>query len=78
MTIEFIEADLTPLRISQEAYWNLYKSEYGVSPRFVSEEHWNDLEWLNQEIRSFNTIPEAPETSYFEDLLVNLTKEDSV
>ncbi|CAB4141310.1 hypothetical protein UFOVP410_149 [uncultured Caudovirales phage] len=77
MTIECNPANLSPLRLSQEAYWNLYKSEYGISPRFVTEEQWTNLEWLNAEIQSLiQPITEPIQSSYFEDLLSNFTKED--
>lgn len=46
------DTDLTPLEIAQEAYCNIFKDVYGIRPRFMTTEQWNNIEWLNAEIKS--------------------------
>jgi hypothetical protein len=71
---------LTPLEIAQEAYINIFKSEYGFKPRNIEPEFWNDLEWLSREIEYMCAeIPEpevVEELGFFEELLVNLQPQD--
>lgn len=72
--------NLTPLQLAQEAYINIFKSEYGIKPRIFDESSWNDLEWLEQQIKFMCTErsePEPkPELGYFEELMSNIKDSD--
>jgi hypothetical protein len=71
---------LTPLQLAQEAYINVYKSEYGIKPRSIPDELWNDIEWLERQLQYLAQeaeVHEAPaELGYFEELLANLEPSD--
>lgn len=71
---------LTPLELAQEAYINVYKAEYGIKPRNISDELWNDIEWLQRELRYLAIEAEAhaapEELGYFEELLANFEPGD--
>lgn len=70
---------LTPLQIAQEAYINIFKSEYGFRPRNIEPEFWNDLEWLSRQIEYLCAECDAEvveELGFFDELLVNLQPED--
>ena len=47
--------DLTPLELHQECFINLYKDHYGVKPRFGTDEEWNSLDWLQEQINAILT-----------------------
>jgi hypothetical protein len=49
--IDFNE-ELTPLIIQQECFVTLYKAVYGVKPRFGTEEQWDSIEWLQEQINT--------------------------
>jgi hypothetical protein len=42
--------EYTPLEEAQGTYSDFYKELHGFRPRFASEEQWNSLEWLNEQI----------------------------
>ena len=42
--------DLTELEQLQCIYSDTYKDTFGVRPRFISDENWNNVEWLRQEV----------------------------
>lgn len=82
---------LTPLQIAQEAYVNVFKDRYGVRPRFVTEEQWNDIHWLTNELHceadqrdwhwscakgTWVSSTPVESLSYFEELLLNLEDSD--
>lgn len=71
---------LTPLQIAQECYINLFKSEYGVKPRIMDSELWNDIEWLERQIDTMCSeilgADDDKELGFFDELLVNLQPED--
>lgn len=74
-----MNTELTPLQIAQEAYCNLYKDEYGVNPRNIDEALWNDLEWVERQIRYFYDEAEVapePELGYFEELMASVKDSD--
>lgn len=76
--------DLTPLELAQEAYINVYKSHYGIRPRLIADEQWNDIEWLDRQLqylaeeaeRERNWVPEPEPLSFFEELLTNFKEAD--
>ena len=71
---------LTPLEIAQEAYINIFKAEYGIKPRNVEPEFWNDLEWLERQMEYMCAEciehEEPKELGFFEELLANLQPQD--
>lgn len=76
--------NLTPLQLAQEAYLNIYKSEYGFKPGGIDPELWNDIDWLERQLyyladeaeRNRNWEPEPEPLGYFEELLANLKDAD--
>ena len=48
--IEYIPVEYTPLEEAQGTYSDFYKELHGFRPRSASEEQWNSLEWLNEQI----------------------------
>ena len=48
--------DLTELEQLQSIYSDTYKDTFGVRPRFISDENWNNVEWLRQEIEELYSM----------------------
>ena len=73
---------LTPLQIAQEAYCNIFKDRFGIRPRFMTNEQWNDIDWLNRQMQyeldeqEWHGTGAGKELSYFEELLNNFTEAD--
>lgn len=42
--------EYSPLEEAQGTYSDFYKELHGFRPRFSSDEQWNSLEWLNEQI----------------------------
>lgn len=67
--------EITPLYLAQEVYCNLFKDVYGVKPRNIDPVLWNDITWVEAEIKAFCAEPEPKQLGYFEEILANMEKQ---